>query len=108
MVIDEASAGDQEAAARRLEVLVPLPLLDPRAEGAELAQALIEQVPLPVSAAADALHIAIAVVNGMDYLLTWNCTHIANAALRSRIETVCRSKGFEVPIICTPDELLEA
>lgn len=108
MVLDEASAGDQEAAARRLEVLTPLPLLGPRAEGAELAQALIEQVPLPVSAAADALHIAIAVVNGMDYLLMWNCTHIANAALRSQIEAVCRSKGFEVPIICTPDELLEA
>jgi hypothetical protein len=108
MVIDEASAGDQEAATRRLEVLLPLPLLAPHAEGAELAQALIEQVPLPVSAAADALHIAIAVVNGMDYLLTWNCTHIANAVLRSQIEAVCRSKGFEVPIICTPDELLEA
>jgi hypothetical protein len=68
---------------------------------------LIAQIPLPASAAADALHIAIAVVNGMDYLLTWNCTHIANAALRSRIEAVCRSKGFEVPIICTPEELLE-
>jgi len=107
MVIDEASAGDPEAVVRRLEVLAPLPLLDPRAEGANLAQALIEQVPLPMSAAADALHIAIAVVNGMDYLLTWNCTHIANAALRSQIETVCRSIGFEVPIICTPDELLE-
>ncbi len=57
--------------------------------------------------AADALHIAIAVVNGMDYLLTWNCTHIANAALRSRIEAVCRSRGFVVPIICTLEELLE-
>jgi hypothetical protein len=108
MVIDEASAGDPDAAARRLEVLAPLSLLDPRAEGADLAQALIEQVPLPIGAAADALHIAIAVVNGMDYLLTWNCTHIANAVLRSQIETVCRSKGFEIPIICTPDELLEA
>lgn len=54
------------------------------------------------------MFIAIAVVNGMDYLLTWNCTHIANAVLRNQIETVCRSKGFEVAIICTPDELLEA
>jgi len=107
MVLDEASAGDPEAAARRLEVLTPLPLLEPQEEEAELAQALLEYVPLPVSAAADALHIAIAVVNGMDYLLTWNCTHIANAALRSRIEAVCRSHGFEVPIICTPEELLE-
>jgi hypothetical protein len=108
MVLDEASAGDPEAATRRLEVLTPLPLLDPRTEGADLAQTLLERVPLLASAAADALHIAIAVVNGMDYLLTWNCTHIANAALRSQIEAVCRSKGFEVPIICTPDELLEA
>ena len=108
MVIDEVSAGDPDAAARRLEVLASLSLLDPRTEGADLAQALIEQGPLPIGAAADALHIAIAVVNGMDYLLTWNCTHIANAVLRSQIETVCRSKGFAVPIICTPDELLEA
>ena len=107
MVLDEASAGDSEAAARRLAVLMPLPLLEPQEEEVELVQALLEYVPLPVSAAADALHIAIAVVNGMDYLLTWNCTHMANAALRSRIEAVCRSHGFEVPIICTPEELLE-
>jgi hypothetical protein len=108
MVLDEASAGDPEAAAWRLAVLAPLPLLNPRAEGADLAQALLEQVLLPLGAAADALHIAIAVVNGMDYLLTWHCTHIANAALRSPIEAVCRRTGFAVPIICTPDELLEA
>jgi predicted nucleic acid-binding protein len=108
MVIDEASAGDQEAAARRLETLEALPLLDPGDVAAALAQALIERIPLPESAAADALHIAIAVVNGMDYLLTWNCTHIANAALRGKIEAVCRRQGFEVPIICTPEELLEA
>jgi hypothetical protein len=107
MVLDEAGAGDPEAAARRLAILTPLLLLNPREEEAELAQALIAQLPLPASAAADALHIAIAVVNGMDFLLTWNCTHIANAALRSRIEAICRSKGFEVPIICTPEELLE-
>jgi hypothetical protein len=108
MVVDEASAGDQDAAARRLELLAALPLLDPSDEAADLAQVLIEYVPLPERAAADALHIAIAVVNGMDYLLTWNCTHISNAALRSGIETVCRRQGFEVPIICTPEELLEA
>ena len=107
MVLDEAGAGDPEAAAHRLAVLTPLSLLNPHEEEVELAQTLIEHIPLPVSAAADALHIAIAVVNGMDYLLTWNCTHIANAALRARIEAVCRSKGFEAPIICTPEELLE-
>jgi len=108
MVIDEASAGDPEAATRRLEVIASLPLLDPQIEGIALAQMLSNHISLPPRAAADALHIAIAVVNGMDYLLTWNCTHIANAALRSQIETVCRRTGFAVPIICTPDELLEA
>ena len=107
MVLDEVGSGDPGATARRLGLLEPLPLLNPHEEEAELAQTLIEQAALPARAAADALHIAIAVVNGMDYLLTWNCTHIANAALRNRIETVCRSKGFEVPIICTPEELLE-
>ncbi len=105
MVLDEAEAGDEDAAARRLDMLAPLPLLDFPEEGADLAQAL--RVDLPESAAADALHIAIAVINGMDYLLTWNCTHIANAALRSRIAAVCRRRGFEAPIICTPEELME-
>ena len=108
MVIDEASAGDPEAATRRLEVIASLALLDPQTEGIALAQTLSNHLSLPPRAAADALHIAIAVVNGMDYLLTWNCTHIANAALRGRIEAACRSRGFRVPIICTPEELLEA
>ena len=74
MVIDEASAGDPEATTRRLDVLASLPLLDPQAEGTALAQMLIDHIPLPARVAADALHIAAAVVNGMDYLLTWNCT----------------------------------
>jgi len=57
-------------------------------------------------ATVDALHISVSVVNGMDYLLTWNCTHIANAAMRHRIEEVCRSLGYEPPVICTPEELM--
>jgi len=107
LVIDESSEGDPDAATRRLEVLDDIPLLETSEYVAELAQALIGQVPFPKRATADALHIAIAVVSGMDYLLTWNCTHIANAARRSAIESVCRSKGYEIPIICTPEELLE-
>ena len=64
-------------------------------------------IPLPPKAQADALHIAVSAVNGMNYLLTWNCTHIANATLRSEIESVCRSAGYEPPVICTPQEMLE-
>jgi hypothetical protein len=56
----------------------------------------------------DALHIAVATVQGIEYLLTWNCTHIANAAMRPRIEAICRSLGYEPPTICTPQELMEA
>ena len=107
MVIDEASAGDPEAATRRLEIVVLLPLLDPQAEGIALAQMLIDHIPLPPGAAADALHIAIAVVNGMDYLLTWNCTHIANAALRANVELVCRLNDYKPPVTCSPMELME-
>ena len=64
-------------------------------------------VPLPDKADVDALHVAVATVHGVDYLLTWNCKHIANATLRHQIETVCRDHGFEPPTICTPQELME-
>ena len=106
-VIQEAQAGDPEAAARRLAVLHDIPLLTLSEEAARLAQALITPGPLPANAVVDALHIAIAAVHGMHYLLTWNCTHIANAAIRSDIEDVCRAHGYEPPVICTPEELLE-
>lgn len=106
-VIKEASAGDPNAAQRRLEFLKPFPRLDITEEVEVLAAKLIAEVPLPPKAQADALHIAVAAVNRMNYLLTWNCTHIANATLRSRIEAVCRSEGYEPPVVCTPQEMLE-
>jgi hypothetical protein len=81
--------------------------LDITAKVTTLAAGLIQQVPLPPKAEVDALHIAVAVVNGMDYPVTWNCAHIANAVLRTRIEAVCRSCGYEPPVICTPEELME-
>jgi hypothetical protein len=81
-------------------------LLEQTEEATRLAQALVDRVPLPERAAVDALHVAIAAVHGVDYLLAWNCTHIANARLRDPIESVCRENGYEPPSICTPDELL--
>jgi hypothetical protein len=72
----------------------------------ELSERLIQDVPLPTKAAVDALHIAVAAENGMEYPLTWNCRHIANAALRHAIESVIDSFGYETPIICTPSQLL--
>ncbi len=61
---------------------------------------------VPPTEPRDALHIAVAAVHGIQYLVTWNFRHIANASLRGRIESVCRDAGFEPPIICTPEELV--
>ena len=75
--------------------------------GRELARNLVSKGPIPDRAEMDAYHIAVAAVNGMEYLLTWNCTHIANAVMRPQIEEICRQQGFEPPVICTPQELME-
>ena len=107
IVVQESSGGDPDAAARRLEVLKDIPLLELGKDAKALADALVVQLRLPDKAALDAVHIAIAVVHGMDYLLTWNCTHIANASLRGKIEAACLAQGYDVPVICTPEELLE-
>lgn len=107
LVIDEAAAGDPEAAAQRLEALRGLPMLGMTRDAESLGRDLVRQAALPAKAAIDALHIALAAVHGMNYLLTWNCTHIANATMRGKIEKVCRSAGFEPSVICTPMELIE-
>jgi predicted nucleic acid-binding protein len=106
-VVAECGEGDPAAAQERLQVLADIPLLNLDEHAEALADALVKQVPLPEKAVVDALHIAVATVNGIDYLLTWNCTHLANAALQHRIEVVCRSAGFEPPTICTPQQLME-
>ncbi len=106
-VIQEASGGDPDAAKRRLSVLTDIPEIDITEEVEDVASKLLDKVPLPQKAKIDALHIAVATVGGMDYLLTWNCTHIANATLRPKIEAVCRELGYEPPTICTPQELWE-
>jgi len=107
LVLDEASAGDPGAAARRLEALRDVPLLELTTEAIALGQSLVREAALPPKAAADALHIAIAAAHGMDLLVTWNCAHIANAMMRPKIEATCRTRGFEPPVICTPLELME-
>lgn len=105
-VLDEAAAGDPDAAGRRLEALQGIPLLNASNEVLDLAGRLLAEHGMPAKARIDALHVATAAVHGMDYLLSWNCKHIANATLRSRIESICRMTGFEPPVICTPLELV--
>lgn len=108
IVVAEASRGNSEAARRRLSALDGIPELRISKEAKSLARAMLKDGSLPPKAEIDALHIAVAAVNGIDYLLTWNCAHIANAVMRPRIEQACRENGFEPPVICTPSELLEA
>jgi predicted nucleic acid-binding protein len=107
LVMREASAGDARAAQKRLESLATLTLLEVTEEAVTLAQELLTTGAVPEKATEDALHLAIAVANGVEYLLTWNCKHLANATMRTKIEDVCRSAGYEPVIICTPEELLE-
>ena len=108
LVRKEAGAGDSQAAQERLEVLKTMTLLETSAEALDLARELIQAGALPAKAADDALHIAVAATNGIPYLLTWNCRHLANATMRPVIENVCAGMGLKAPIICTPEELLEA
>ena len=106
-VLAEAARGDPEAATRRLEALREAAVLPVTAEAADLAERLVQEHAMAAEAAIDAVHVAVAVVNGMDYLVTWNCAHIANAALRVKIEQTCRQAGLQAPVICTPEELMQ-
>ncbi|MCP4755135.1 MAG: type II toxin-antitoxin system VapC family toxin [Proteobacteria bacterium] len=106
-VIAEASLGNPEAAKKRLEAIADIPELLTTNEVGILAEVLLSKGPIPPKAEIDAFHIAVAAMNGVQYLLTWNCTHLANAIMRPQIEDVCRHQGVEPPIICTPQELME-
>jgi hypothetical protein len=101
----EALAGDPDAARRRQEVLQTIPALLADAQARSLAGFFLTNMALPANAADDALHIAIATVNQLDYLLTWNCRHIANAVMRPKLESLCLAQGQRCPVICTPPEL---
>jgi hypothetical protein len=105
LVVDEAGAGDPAAARERLKVVEGLPLLDITPAVAELASDILAMRIIPHKAATDAAHIAIAAVHSMDFLVTWNCVHIANAAIVKALVAVCRKHAWECPVICTPEEL---
>ena len=107
-VLDEASRGDADAAARRMGFLAKIPVLTVSDEVVEFAEKLLQAGVVPAKVRSDAIHIAVAAMNHVAYLLTWNCAHIANATVRGKIERTCRVAGLQAPIICTPEELMEA
>jgi predicted nucleic acid-binding protein len=105
-VLNEVGQGDTEISAQRLDILRGFPLLELNQSVLELATQLLTRSNLPPKADVDAIHIAAATVHGMDYLLTWNCKHIANAKIRRKLAEICLDIGYELPILCTPYELL--
>jgi hypothetical protein len=106
IVTEEASAGDSEVAQRRLTLLATLDLLDPVDEVARLSASICEALRFTSRAVADASHIAFAAVYQIDYVLTWNCKHIANPTLWPRLERICRLHEVRLPVLCTPTKLL--
>lgn len=105
-VMIEAMKGEHESAVRRVELLAGIPAVRVNNQVRTLAAALLRNGPLPAGARVDAEHIALATVNGFDYLVTWNLKHIANPAIQARVAEICRSAGYEPPRIRTPEALL--
>ena len=106
-VIDEAADGDPHLAQERLDSLDDIPLLQLGPDIDAVAGEIMSRAILPPKAQVDALHIATAAHHRIDYLLTWNCTHIANARILPRIQRVLVDMNCWVPIICTPAEMLD-
>lgn len=106
-VLREVAKGDAEMAFRRLEILRDFPLLDLNQSVLDLAEQFLGRSNLPTKADVDAIHIAAATIHSMDYLLTWNCKHIANAQIQGKLAEISLDFGYELPILCTPYELLE-
>ncbi len=106
-VLEEIAAGDTEAAEARQAVVDGIPVLRVSTEILRFAEHLLKRLHLPASAQLDALHIATPTWHGLDFLVTWNCKHIANGRIIKALEQICLLKGMRLPVICTPEELLE-
>jgi hypothetical protein len=107
VAVNEARRGDEPLASERLAFLAETTLLDITDAATALAVELLRRTRIPAKADVDALHVAVATVHGMDYLLSWNCKHIVNGNILPQVYAVCRASGFEPPLICTPSELME-
>jgi hypothetical protein len=106
VVVRETETGNPEMAARRLEPIEGIPLLPVTEAVIDLAEALVREGPMPQNAADGAFHLALASVHDLDYLLTWNCRHLANAEMVRAARKLLEARGCSVPSVCVPDELL--
>ena len=106
VVIDEVSAGDSQEAEKRIAVIEDLPVFEVTQDAESLTRAILSSGVIPPRAIRDAAHIAVAAIHNVDYLLTWNCKHLANAQIVRKIAAVCDNLGERMPLICTPEELM--
>ena len=106
VVLREAAKGDETAAARRLAELDGIAVLTLNDDARSPARQFVERGLIPKKALEDAFHVAVATAQGMDFLLTWNCRHIANAEVVERLEAACRERGYRMPTLCTPEQLM--
>ncbi len=106
LVLEEAGRGDAELSRKRIEVLDEIPLLPVNEAVLELAEAFVAKGGLSEKSSADAIHIAMATVHKVDFLLTWNCSHIANAEIQKVLTRIARQYHYDLPFICTPNELM--
>ena len=106
LVVEEISAGDASAAEDRLRVIADIPSVTIAAEAESLASALLASNAVPANSARDALHVAIAATQGIDYLITWNFRHIINASTRTMVVNVVSDFGLVCPVLCSPEELM--
>lgn len=106
VVIEEASKGDATEVQKRLAIVTGLTALDVTPDAEALTQAIVATGMLPPQALPDAAHVAVATVHKMDYLVTWNCKHLANAQIARQLQRVCERLGYRMPNICTPEELM--
>ena len=106
LVLQEARRGDPEMARRRLTDLRGVAVLEVNPAAEELVTRIIASALIPAKALDDAFHIAIATVHGADFLLTWNCRHIANAVTAGRLASLCDDVGYQMPLLCTPEQLM--
>lgn len=105
-MLEEARQGNATQATKRLAILKDIPILEPNNEVMELAEVFLQQQVVPSKVSDDAYHIAVATVYQVNYLLTWGCKHVANAQLQTKLRQLSHQRGYELPVLCTPYELL--
>ncbi len=105
VVFNEIARGDPEIAQNRIEIIKDFPILFANETVTDLAQQFLQKTNLPPKVSDDTLHIALATVYGLDYLLTWNCRHIANPNIQQKLSEISTNFGYELPILCIPYQL---